>query len=470
MSIGARALTIPRQLSLIIVVFLLEALLAGGCLLWLLYDTRSVSRVSLAHYVEDSASFYRLNADIAAQQVALLDLVRQTDPDEIEKGASSLERARARTLASAGSLGEEAKELRAHLLAYNEGQSVVLGDVMQGNAAQASEKLLSVVSPKLHKLNASLDAYHEALKRESDSRLQVQDSRIAGLLKLIIPASGLLLVVVVAFTWNLRRVLVRQLSTLNDNLAEGAESLVGSATQMAKASHELADSASSQAASLEEASASLGELTGRIHANSESAVRTRDVVLSVRQSADSGNVEATGMSDAMAAIKRSSDSIAAVLKSIDEIAFQTNILALNAAVEAARAGEAGAGFAVVADEVRSLALRSAHAAKESASMIGQAITDTGRGVEMSAKVSARLGEMAGKLRELEQLAEEVASSSHTQLAGVEQIGGVVRQLEKLTQDTARISQESSNSSDGIKSQAELVDVAVHDLGRMLGKQ
>ena len=82
-------------------------------------------------------------------------------------------------------------------------------------------------------------------------------------------------------------------------------------------------------------------------------------------------------------LEKESENIGTVVNVIDEIAEQTNLLALNAAVEAARAGEAGKGFAVVAEEVRNLAMRSAEAAKDTSSLIAEAVKNAESGVEVN---------------------------------------------------------------------------------------
>src|SRR5207253_3107687 len=117
-----------------------------------------------------------------------------------------------------------------------------------------------------------------------------------------------------------------------------------------------------QAASLEETSASMEQISVTVKNNAGNAQEANQFAGSARQVADRGGEVVKLAVTAVGRIEESSHKISDIIGVIDEIARQTNLLALNAAVEAARAGEAGRGFAVVASEVRSLAQRSSQAA------------------------------------------------------------------------------------------------------------
>jgi methyl-accepting chemotaxis protein len=241
------------------------------------------------------------------------------------------------------------------------------------------------------------------------------------------------------------------------------------ARQMASSSQAFAGGASQQAASLEETSASLEELASMTKRNAENAQNARSVSAQARKAADSGSADMQALFAAMATLQTSADDISKILKTIDEIAFQTNLLALNAAVEAARAGNAGLGFAVVADEVRSLAQRAAAAAKETARKIGAVQMNTAQGVAITRQVAQTLSEIATEVRQLDELANEVATASRDQSHGISQVNAAASQMDKVTQANAAASEERASAAEELSVQAQALREAVAGLLTLVGE-
>jgi len=361
---------------------------------------------------------------------------------------------------------EKTKAARAE---YARVRDQVLASSRQGtNNAAAYGLARTEMDPLSKQYLAALAELLSFIRNEADDtskniQVAVQSSQVGitvGLLAAV--AMGVMVAFVIIRGTSL--VLQSVSTTLNDSSNQTASA----AAQVSSASQMLAQGAGEQASSLEETSSSLEEMASMTKRNADHSEKVNDLAKQARQAADKGAADMQSMSQAMQSIKTSSDDIAKIIKTIDEIAFQTNILALNAAVEAARAGDAGMGFAVVADEVRNLAQRSAQAAKETAAKIEGAIGNTSHGVELSGKVSRALNEIVAKVREVDELASEVANASREQTQGITQINTAVGQMDKVTQANAASAEESAAAAEELNAQAAVMRQAVGELVRLVG--
>jgi methyl-accepting chemotaxis protein len=219
--------------------------------------------------------------------------------------------------------------------------------------------------------------------------------------------------------------------------------LTKSSQQLNNASIDISGGANLQAASLEETSASMENISSMTRMNNKNANEADQLMTKVNILIDRTNQAMNALKESMGEISKTSDETVKVIKTIDDISFQTNILSLNASIEAATAGEAGSGFAVVADEVRILAQRSAEAAKTTAQFIELNVSKIKSGSELVQKTSDAFSEVNDIANEVTQLVSEIAKASDMQTQGIEQINSALTQMEDVTQKNAGATQELS---------------------------
>ncbi|PQO89385.1 methyl-accepting chemotaxis protein [Massilia phosphatilytica] len=253
-----------------------------------------------------------------------------------------------------------------------------------------------------------------------------------------------------------------RLARIVGEVRQSTDAIASASGEIASGNLDLSSRTEEQASSLEETASSMEELTSTVKQNADNARQANVLAQSASTVAGQGGDVVAQVVQTMGSINDSSKKIVDIITVIDGIAFQTNILALNAAVEAARAGEQGRGFAVVAGEVRTLAQRSAAAAKEIKSLIGDSVDKVETGTRLVDQAGSTMHEVVASIQRVTDIMAEISAASQEQTSGIEQINQAISQMDDVTQQNAGLVEEAAAASEALQNQAsklaELVSV------------
>jgi methyl-accepting chemotaxis protein len=188
-----------------------------------------------------------------------------------------------------------------------------------------------------------------------------------------------------------------------------------------------------QSRNVSQASSAIEEMVANISSVTTTLVNNTTNVNTLKEASEVGKNGLQEVASDIQEIARESEGLMEINSVMENIASQTNLLSMNAAIEAAHAGEAGKGFAVVADEIRKLAESSSEQSKTIGNVLKKIKSSIDKITKSTENVLNKFGAIDSSVKTVAEQEENIRGAMEEQGTGSKQVLKSAGDLNVITQ-------------------------------------
>jgi methyl-accepting chemotaxis protein len=218
-----------------------------------------------------------------------------------------------------------------------------------------------------------------------------------------------------------------------------------------------------QSESVSRSSSAIEQMLANIQSVTQTLIKNGDNVHDLIEASDVGRTGLQEVAEDIQGIARESEGLLEINAVMENIASQTNLLSMNAAIEAAHAGEAGKGFAVVADEIRKLAENSGEQSKTISAVLKKIKDSIDKITRSTESVLNKFEAIDNGVRTVSDQEENIRNAMEEQSAGSKQILEAIGQLNDATQMVKATSEEMREGSRQVIEESKSLEAVTQEI-------